>query len=93
VHCVLNQVRKPRASDTPETKMGVLLGRWPAGATLSVKVVPAGMSSRGPDMSVDMRLEAAPEETAGSEVSEPLAEGLGVQLDCCVLAYTATTAA
>jgi hypothetical protein len=84
-HCVLNNVRKPRVSEAPEKKMGVL--------TLSVKVVPAGMPSRGPDVSVDMCLEAAPEETAGSEVSEPLAEGLDGPLQWCGLAYPATTSA
>jgi hypothetical protein len=92
-HCVLSQVRKPRISESPETKMGVLLYRSPAGATITVRVVPAGMSSRGPDMSVDMRLEAVSEETAGSELSEHMVDGLDGQLDCCDLAYPATTAA
>jgi hypothetical protein len=43
-------------------------------------------------VSVDMRLEAASEETAGSEVSEPLADSLEGPLDCCGLAFQATTA-
>jgi hypothetical protein len=92
-HCVLYQVRKLGVSDTPETKMGVLLGHWQAGATLSIKVGPAGMPSRGPDMSVDMQLEATPEETESSEASQHLAEGMGGPPHCCGLAYTATTAA
>jgi hypothetical protein len=92
-HCVLSQVRKPRVSETPETNMGVLLGRSPSTATFALTVVPAGKPSRGPDMSVDMRLEAASVETAGSEVSDHLAEDLDAPLECCGLAYPATTAA
>jgi hypothetical protein len=91
-HCVLNQVRKPRVSETPETKMGVLLGRSPAGATLSVRVVPAGMPPRGPDMSVDMRLVAA---SGGSRLGgiRALDWGLGRPPYCCGLACPAVTAA
>jgi hypothetical protein len=44
-------------------------------------------------MSVDMRLDAASEETAISGVSESLAEGLDGPTACCGLAYPATTAA
>jgi hypothetical protein len=44
-------------------------------------------------MSVDMRLEAAPEDRASSELSEPLAKGLGGPAVCCWLAYPATTSA
>jgi hypothetical protein len=50
-----NQARKALVSLTHEMKMGVLLGRSPAGAqvlaTLALKVVPAGVPLRGPDMS------------------------------------------
>jgi hypothetical protein len=41
-----------------------------------MEVVLTGMPLRGPDMSTDMRLGADSEETAGSDGSEPLAEGL-----------------
>jgi hypothetical protein len=44
-------------------------------------------------MSVDMRLEAASEETAVSGVSESMIEGLDGPPDCCGLKYPATTAA
>jgi hypothetical protein len=43
--------------------------------------------------SVNMHLVAAPEEAAGSEISEPLAESLGCPSGCCVFACLATTAA
>ena len=60
--------------------MGVLLGRSPAGkhvlATWALIVVPSGMSLRGPDMSLDMRLLTVSEETAGSDGSESMAVGL-----------------
>jgi hypothetical protein len=39
-------------------------------------VVPAGLSLRGPDMSLDMRLLSAWDETAGSDWSEHMAVGL-----------------
>jgi hypothetical protein len=81
-HCVLNEVRKPRVSWNPETKMGVLFVHSPAEATLLVRVVPGGMPYRGPDMSVDMRLVAASEEAAGSGLSDPLAEVLGSPPGC-----------
>jgi hypothetical protein len=55
-----NQARKARVSRAPEIKIGVLLGRSPAGkqvlATWARLVAPIGMSLRGPDMSPDMRL-------------------------------------
>jgi hypothetical protein len=55
-----NQARKARVSRTPEIKMDVLLGSSPAGkqllATWARMVVPSGMSLRGPDMSLGMRL-------------------------------------
>ena len=74
------QARKARVSRTPEIKMGVLLGRSPAGTqvlvTWALVVVPSGMSLRGPDMSEDMRLFADSEETAGSDMSESMAMGL-----------------
>ena len=59
----------------PEMKMGVLLGRSPAGtqvvATWALRVVPAGVPLRGPDMSLDMRLFAVSVETAGSDGPNP----------------------
>jgi len=55
-----NQARKERAWPKPEIKIGVLLGRYPAGrqalAIWAFAVVPAGLSLRGLDMSLDMRL-------------------------------------
>jgi hypothetical protein len=75
-----NQDRKALVSLTPEMKMDVLLGRSPAGAqvmaTLALRVVPAGVPLRGPDMSLDMRLFAVSLETAGSDGSESMAVGL-----------------
>jgi hypothetical protein len=60
--------------------MGVLLGRSPAGkrvlVTWALGVVPTGMPLRGPDMSLDMRLLALSDETAGSDRSKPMAMGL-----------------
>ena len=60
--------------------MGFLLGRSPADkqalVTWAWVVVPSGMSLRGPDMSLDMRLLTAFEETAGSDGSESMAVGL-----------------
>ena len=60
--------------------MGVLLGRSPASKQALVSwawvVVPTGMSLRGPDMSLDMRILSVSEETAGSDGSESMAVGL-----------------
>ena len=60
--------------------MGVLLGRCPAGkqvlATWARLVVPSGLSLRGPDMSLDMRLLTVSVETADSDRSESMAVGL-----------------
>jgi hypothetical protein len=60
--------------------MGVLLGRSSAGkqvlVTWAFGVVPTGMPLRGPDMSLDMRLFAVSDETAGSDGSEPMAVGM-----------------
>jgi hypothetical protein len=56
--------------------MGLLLGRSPAGKVLVTwagGVVSSGLSLRGSDMSLDMRLVAILEETAGSGLSETLA--------------------
>jgi hypothetical protein len=68
----------------PEIKIGVLLGRCPAGRqvldTLVWVVVPPGMPLRGPDMSEDLRLFAASDEAADSDVSESMAVGLSVSL-------------
>ena len=65
---------------TPEMKMGVLLGRSPAGvqvvATWELRVVPAGVPLRSPDMSLYMRLFAVSVEAAGSDGSESMAVGL-----------------
>ena len=61
-------------------KMVVFLGRSPAGkqalVTWAQDVVPSGLSLRGPDMSLDMRLFTVSDETAGSDRSERLAVGL-----------------
>jgi len=60
--------------------MGVLLGRPSAGKqalfTWAWDVVLSGMSLRGLDMSLDMRLWTVSEETAGSDGSESMAVGL-----------------
>ena len=60
--------------------MGVLLERSPAGkqvlATWARLVVPSGMSFRGPDMLLDMRLLTALDETVHSDGSESMAVGL-----------------
>jgi hypothetical protein len=91
-HEVRNHARNPCVSVTPVTKAGVLFGRSPAG-TAPASVVPAGMVSRDPDMSTDMRLLAASEERAGSVESEPVAVDLGCPLGCRGLVSPATTAA
>ena len=66
-------------SRNPEIKMGVL-GRSPAGkqalVTWAWVVVPSGVSLRGPDMSLDMRLLTVSDKTAGSDGSESMAVGL-----------------
>jgi hypothetical protein len=61
-----NQARKAVVSLTPVIKMGVLLGRSPAAATLALQVVLSGVPLRGPDMSWDMRLVAVSVVTADS---------------------------
>jgi hypothetical protein len=75
-----NQARKLRVSQATVIKMGVLLGRSPAGKQVLVNwacgVVPSGLPIRGPDMSLDMRLLAVSDATAVSEGSEPMAVGL-----------------
>ena len=75
-----NQARNARVSLKRERKMGVLLGRSPAGmqvlATSALVVVSSGMPLSGPDMSLDMRLLTVSEETAGSDGSESMAVGL-----------------
>ena len=69
---------------TPEIKMGVLLGRSPAGrqalATWAFVVAPSGMPLRGPDMSLDMRLFVVSDETLDSDWSESMAVGLSVPI-------------
>jgi hypothetical protein len=68
-------------SDTPEIKIGVLLGS-PAGVQVLVTwtsglLVSSGMPFRGSDMSLmDMSLESVSEETAGLDRSEPVDVGL-----------------
>ena len=63
-----NQTRKARVSRAAEIKMGVLLKRSPANKqglfTWAFGVVPSGLSLRGPDMSLDMRLLTVSDETA-----------------------------
>jgi len=79
-----NQTRKERSSLTPEIKIGVLLVRSPAGrqvlATWAFEVVPSGMSLRGPDMSLDMRLLVVSVQTPGSEGSRYMPVGMSGQL-------------
>jgi len=74
-----NQARKARVSHAPEIKMGVLLGRSPADKqvliTWAFGVVPSGLSLRGPDMSLDMRLLTVSDETSDSDGSESMAVG------------------
>ena len=64
----------------PEMKLGFLLGRSPADnqvlVTWAFGVVPSGLSLRGPDMSLDMRLLTVSYETADSDGSECMAVGL-----------------
>jgi len=71
-----NQARKAQVSRKPELKMGVLLGCSPAGkqvfVTWALVVVPSGLSLRGPDMLLDMRLLTVSDETAGSDGSNDL---------------------
>jgi hypothetical protein len=60
--------------------MGALLGRSPAGkqalATWARIVVPIGMSLRGPNMSLDIRLLTDSWETADSDIPESIAVDL-----------------
>jgi len=60
--------------------MGVLLGRSPAGKQVLVfcalVVVPSGLSFRGSDMLLDMRLLTVSDKKAGSDGSESMAVGL-----------------
>ena len=69
---------------TPEIKVVVLLGRYPAGrqalATWAFEVVPSGMPFRYPDMSLDMRLLVVWDETPDSDGSESMAVGLSIPL-------------
>jgi len=75
-----NQARNEWASLTPEIKIGVLLGRSPAGrqvlATWAFEVMSSGMSLRDPDMSLDMRLLVVSVETPYSDGSASMAVGL-----------------
>ena len=63
-------------SRTPEIKMGVLLGSSPADKqvlfTWAFGVVPSGLSLRGPDMSLDMRLFTVSDKTSDSDGSESM---------------------
>ena len=71
-------------SRTPEIVMDVLLGRSPAVKQVlynwALIVVPSGMSLRGPDVSLDMRVLTVSEEIAGSDGSESMAVGLSNRL-------------
>jgi hypothetical protein len=75
-----NQPRKQWTSLIPIRKIGVLSGSCPAGrqvlATWAMGVLPSGLSLRGPEMSLDMRLSAVSVETAGMCKSEHKAVGL-----------------
>jgi len=75
-----NQARKARVPRAPEIKMGVLLGRSPAGkqvlTTWAFRVVLSGLPLRGPDMSLDMRLLTVSVETADFYRSESMAVGM-----------------
>jgi hypothetical protein len=74
------QTRKLTVSQETELKMGVLLGRSPAGKQVLVNwafgVMPFGLSLTGPDMSSVMRLLAVSDETSGSDRSEHMTVGL-----------------
>ena len=69
---------------TPTIKMGVLLGRCPAGKqamdTWALSVVPYSVPLRCPDMSGDMRLSDVSIETLGYDETESMAVGLSVPL-------------
>jgi len=73
--------RVPRA---PEIKIGVLLGRSPADkqvlVTRAFGVVPSGLSLRGPDLSLLMRLLTVSDKTADSNRFESMAVGLSDSL-------------
>jgi len=75
-----NQARKERVSLTPEIKMGILLGRSPAGRqalpTRAFEVVPSDMPLIVPDMSLYMRLLVVSIQTPGSDEFESMAVGL-----------------
>jgi len=75
-----NQARKARVLRTPEIKLGVSLLCSPASkqvlATWALRVVPSRLSLRGPDMSLDMRLLAVSDETAGLDTFESMGVGL-----------------
>ena len=79
-----NQASKERVSLKPEIKMGVLLGRSPAGrqalASWAFEVEPSGMTLRCPDMSLDIRLLVVSDETSDSDGSESMAVGLSCPL-------------
>ena len=61
--------------------------------TWALEVAPSGMPLRGPDMSLDMRLEGVCIETPDSEGSESMAVGLRVPLGRDGAALAANTAA
>jgi len=71
---------KEQVSLMPEIKMGVLLGRSPAGgqalATWAFAVVPSGVPLRGPDVSLDMGVLVVSIETPSLGGSESMAAGL-----------------
>jgi len=79
------QVSKARVSCAPEIKMGILLGSSPADKhvffTWAFGVLPSGLSLRGPDLSLDMRLLTVSDDTADSDGSVSIADGLSDLFD------------
>jgi len=74
-----NHARNVGASLNPVVKIGVLSGRSPRKQNLitwACTMVQSGLSVRGSNMSLDMRLFDVPDERAGSDRSDPIAVGL-----------------
>ena len=61
--------------------LGCSLARKQVLVTWACGMVPSGLPLKCPDMSLDMRLLAVSDKTAGSDWSEPVAEGLSGSLD------------
>ena len=74
------RARKVRASLILLIKMGVLLGSSPAGKQVlfawEFVVVPSGLSLRGPNMLLEMRLLSDSDKTTCTDGSEPIAVGM-----------------